>query len=80
MFWVVMLCWVNGSQCSEGVCDLCCKGQAVQEEDYLICEYSGTVNLQMPGTICPVTQHHITEDLKPATVDVFRDGRRMNMI
>ena len=46
MFWDVMLCWVSGSQCSEGVCDLCCKGQAVQEEDNLICEYAGTVNLQ----------------------------------
>jgi len=35
---------------------------------------------KMSGTICPATQHHFTGDLNPETVDVFRDGRRKNVI
>ena len=60
VFWAVMLCWVIGSQCSEGVCDLCRKGQALQEEECLIPEYAGTVNLQNVRNHLPsdAASHH----------------------
>ena len=59
VFWIVMLCWVSGSQCSEGVCDLCHKSQAVQEEDCLIGEYAGTLNLQNVRNCLPIdTESH----------------------
>ena len=60
VFWVVMLCCVSGSHCSEGVCDLCRKGQAVQEEDCLIREYAGIVNLQNVRNHLPsdTASHH----------------------
>jgi hypothetical protein len=60
VFWVVMPCWMSGSQCSEGVCDLCHKGQAVQEKDCLISECAATVNVQNVRNHLPsnAASHH----------------------